>query len=229
MRRAVLILVGLGLLAALPSSSFGDIWLADYHGYDYTWPLSEDFTTEGQFYAALGPVISMNEDYFILDEDTFEYTIHIQSGTLTSSDTVGTYVFYHYEEEDGTISFYEDSRTTGSGSDYGTYPPNETAPSTFIDGTHMLGGCLTSLTIVIEQENGDGTFSGMIDFDEGDYLENIPPNMREGWTFSALGLGHPPFTPEGYMNQIDGEVYLEGGTPVKSTTWGRIRILYIDE
>lgn len=210
----------------LVTAAGADVWLADYHGYDYTWPLPENYTAPGQFYAAVGPVISMNEDYFILDEETFEYTIHIHSGTLTSVDTLGTYVFYHYEEEDGTISFYEDDRATGTPADYGTYPPNTTSPSTFTDGTQMIGGYFTNLVITIELVDGDGSFSGTLNFNEGAYLENIPANMRDGWTFSGLGLGHPPFVPEGYMNQIDGEVYLEEGTPAQSATWGQIKQLY---
>lgn len=226
MRSTSAILTSLGLLLLLTSAASATVWLADYHGYDYTWPLPENFTAPGQFYAAVGPVISMNEDYFILDENLFEYSIHIHSGTLTSVEYIGTWVFYHYEAGDGTILFYEDSRTGGTLFDYGTYPPNATCPSTFIDGTPMVGGYFASLTISIETEDGDGMLSGTIDFDRGDYLENIPPDMRYGWTFSALGLGHPPFTPEGYMNQIDGEVYLEEGTDTEPTTWGRIKDLY---
>lgn len=227
MKKELTLLVSLvSLLTLAASPALGDVWLGDYRGYDYTWPLPNDYITEGQYYSALGPVISMNEDFFILDEDNFEYTIHIHSGTLTSVDSVGTYVFYYYQEGDGTISLYEDSRAGGTQFDYGTYPPNDTAPSTFIDGTFMLGGRFTSLRIVIELIDGDGSFSGTIDFDRGDYLENIPPHMREGWTFSGLGLGHPPFTPEGYMNQMDGEIYLEEGTPVEESSWGRIKLLY---
>jgi len=216
-----------GAVVGAPSAT-RTAWLADYHGYDFTWPLPEDFTSPGQFYAAVGPVISMNEDFFILDDDQFEYTIHIHSGTLTYADTVGTYVFFYYEDGDGTISFYEDSRDEGTLADYGTYPPNETSPSTFVDGTHMLGGAFTSLRIVFEMEDGDGSFSGTINFTEGTYLENIPPDMRDGWTFSGLGVGHPPFVPEGYMNQVDGEVYLEEGTPTKRCTWGNIKQRYED-
>ncbi len=226
MRPLTLSLLALGIVAMLPLAASGTVWLADYHGYDFTWPLPEDFTSPGQHYDAVGPTISMNEDYFILDEETSEYTIHIQAGTLTSTETVGNYVFYYYQEGDGTISFYEDSIEEGTEADYGTYPPNETSPSTFTDGTHMLGGYFTSLTFVFELEDGDGSLSGMINFDQGEYLENIPPHMREGWTLAAMGLGHPPFTPEGYMNQIDGEVYLEEGTSTKPTTWGRLKKMY---
>lgn len=213
-------------LVALFAPALADVWLADYRGFDYTRPLFENYTAPGQTYEAVGPVISMNEDFFVLDEDTFEYTIFLNSGSLTAVDSVGTYVFYHFESGDGVIAFYEDAIGGGTGFDYGTYPPNPTCPSTFNDGTEMLRGTLTSLTIVIETVDGDGSFSGTIDFVGGDYLANIPPDMREGWTFSALGLGHPPFTPEGFMNQIDGEVYLTQSTPVERTTWGRIKQLH---
>ena len=212
------------LVSAVPAA--GDTWLADYRGYDYTRPLFENFTAPGQTYEAVGPIISMNEDFFVLDEDNFEYTVFLNSGTLTAVDSVGTYVFYHFVAGDGVLSFHEDAIVGGTQADFGTYPPNASCPSSFNDGTTMLQGVLTSLTIVIETEDGDGSLSGTFDLVGGDYLENIPPDMREGWTFSALGLGHPPFTPEGFMNQIDGEVYLTTSTPVERTSWGRLKQLH---
>ena len=227
MKRELSAIALLGCLLALAATPvFGNVWLADYRGYDYTWPLPNDFITDGQFYSALGPVVSMNGDFFILDEVTFEYTVHIHSGTLTAAESVGDYDFYYYQEGDGTISFYEDSRATGTQFDYGTFPPNDTAPSTFIDGTLMLRGSFVSLRIAIDRVDGGGSFSGTVDFNQGEYLENIPPDMRDGWTFAGLGQGNDPLTPNGYMNQVDGEVYLEEGTPTQESSWGRIKRLY---
>ncbi|MBU1702613.1 MAG: hypothetical protein KJ970_01310 [Candidatus Eisenbacteria bacterium] len=215
------------LVATLSAPVMGSVWLADYHGYDFTWPLPNNYTEDGQFYAAVGPLVSMNEDFFVLDEDNNEYTMHIHSGVLTSTYMVGTYAFYEYMNGDGTLNFYEDPFVGGTPADYGTYPPNPTSPSTFIDGTFMLGGSFESLTIIIETVSGDGNLTGTLNLNDGDYIGNIPPNMREGWTISALGLGHPPYTPEGYTNQIDGEVYLEQQpTPTKQSTWGLIKRIY---
>jgi hypothetical protein len=77
----------LGLQAAAVN---GEVWLADYWGYDYTRPLPNDFTTDGQTYEAVGPLASMNGDFYILDEETFEYTMFINSGTLSGFEAVGS-------------------------------------------------------------------------------------------------------------------------------------------
>ncbi|MBU1700633.1 MAG: hypothetical protein KJ970_11760 [Candidatus Eisenbacteria bacterium] len=222
-------LVALCLAALFTAPAIGSIWLADYHGYDFTWPLPQNYTDEGQFYATIGPMVSANADFMVMDEDNYEYTVHIHSGALSTTETVGTYVFYNYYGGDGTISFYEDSRIDGTSADYGTYPPNPTAPSTFIDGTHLLGGYFTSLTIVIETVSGNGSFTGTINFNEGVCIENMSSTIRAGWTLAALGLGQPPYTPSGYTNQVDGEVYLDQlPTATHSATWGQIKSFYND-
>lgn len=222
LRMSLVALVACGFLMAAPAGA--SVWLADYLGYDYTWPLPHDFTSPGQYYDALGSIVSTNPAYI----PTFpgvEYTFHIYSGTLTSADTLGTFGVYRYEAGDGTIGLYGDLIPPGSNFDYGVNPPNGTAPGTFIDGTLLLGANFDFLQILIDLGTGDGSLSGTLMFNSGDNLPSIPVDMLDGWTFAGLGLGFPG-TPEGYIWQIDGEIYLPDPTSTKESSWGGIKKLF---
>jgi hypothetical protein len=222
MRQVLSVALLLGTVVVLLSGAAkADVFLADYLGYDYTWPLPNDFISPGQKYAALGFVPQVNQDYIAWDP-SLEYTFHIHSGELTLADTVGVFLKLTYEDGDGTFQIWKDSPVVGTPADYGVNPPNGTAPSTFTDGTLVLGGTFGVLTILVNMDTFDGSLSGTIDFDSGSDLPNIPPGMQDGWTFAGFGWDYPGI-PEGYTWQIDGEVYLPEPTPVRQTSWGELK------
>lgn len=222
LRMFALTLAVCGLLVSVPASA--SVWLADYLGYDYTWPLAHDFTSPGQYYDALGSVVSTNPT-FVPTFPGVEYTFHIYSGTSTYADTLGNFGIYRYEAMDGSIGLYGDLIPPGSSFDYGTNPPNGVAPATFIDGTLLLGATFDFLQITVDLTTGDGSLSGTLSFNSGSDFGNIPGDMLNGWTFAGLGAGFPGI-PDGYSWQIDGEIYLPDPTATEESSWGGIKKLF---
>lgn len=227
MKKALLTLAVVCLMAgmwAIPSSA--NIWFADYRGYDYTYPNPGDIGGVGQVYEAVGPMVSFNGDYFLPDEVNYQYTVFVNPGTLTGTETIGSYEIYHYENQDGTLLIYEDPISTGTAYDYGSNPPNGVSPSTFVDGTLLFGAEVNSFTITIETTSMDGQFVGLLDFTSGSALGNIPTGQTDGWTIAALGQFLQNLVPSGYMNQMDGEIYLPIATSTEETSWGGIKALF---
>jgi hypothetical protein len=212
------------LLLSVASLASANVFLADWFGYDYTAPNPWDFTGPGQWYDANGVITSANPIYLTLDPVNNEYTFRIYSGMLTSADTLAGWGVYQYAGGDGTIGIYEDSKTTGTLFDYGVWPPNGTAPSTFIDGTLMIGGSFATLMIRVNLGTGDGSLSGTIDWTGGTELGNFPADQHDGWTFAGFGAGMPG-TPLGYIWQIDGEIYLPE-TATEESSWGNVKNLF---
>ena len=116
--------------------------------------------------------------------------------------------------------------TTAGGTpfDYGINPPNATAPSTFEDGLLMLGGAFEHFTIVTNMTTGVSTLDGVLNLDDGDQLDNIPADQMEGWAFAGQGWDLPDI-PEGYIWQIDGEVYI-ASVATESVSWGSVKSLF---
>jgi hypothetical protein len=120
----------------------------------------------------------------------------------------------------GEFTIYVD--TLPSNHDYGTNPPNATVPSTFTDGTSTyLEGTFTGFTLTHNDVTATGGFTGELVFTGGDVfplLEN-----PGGWTFGANISG---FSPDGYDLEINGQVFLQGPSPVETSSWGGIKGMY---
>ena len=167
---------------------------------------------------------SVNPTYLTIDAGINQYTFVLGNTWYMSSDTVGTNVFHTYSA--GTLDIYEDPIATGTAYDYGINPANATSPSTFQDGTNILGGDFNApITIWIDMNTGNGSISGTLDFVRGTQLGNIPVDQREMALTIAGMMFMPPMGPEGYFWQIDGQVYLPESVPVQPTTWGKIKQL----
>lgn len=207
---------------ALTAGASADVFLLDFAGYDAVWPM--DMGQPGSAYWALGDVNAVNPVYLTIDAGTNEYTFVLGNAWYMSSDTVGTNVFHTYSG--GSFDVYEDPIATGTHREYGINPANATAPSTFQDGTNILGGDFTGpITIWIDMMTWNGSVSGNLDFVRGTQLANIPLEQREMALTIAGMMFMPPMGPEGYFWQIDGQVYLPQAVPVEETTWGRIKQL----
>lgn len=122
--------------------------------------------------------------------------------------------------------YVDDFFPTGTNRDYGTNPPNATAPSTFTDATadpNYLHGNFTSFQVVYNTASNDGTWEGTIFFDSGSFVNNV--GTQNGYTFAAT-LG-PPFPPAGYSLEGGGDIFLTPNA-TEPTTWGNIKGLYQD-
>ena len=223
--RSLLLSIALIVLILPVSTTEASIWLVDYVGYDYIGPLSSRQEGREEQYVALGVIPSANPDFLVLDPGKNEYTFRITSGTQTDADTLGTYAIYNYNAGDGTIGLYEDQVIGGTDYEYGSYPPNTTAPSTFVDGSTILSGSFTSMTILVDLVSGDASLNGNLLISYRSRSLNLPPDMLEGWTFAGMGSGMPG-TPDGWLWQIDGEIYIPDPIGTESTSWGEVKKLF---
>ncbi|NNF06268.1 MAG: hypothetical protein HKN21_05875 [Candidatus Eisenbacteria bacterium] len=196
--------------------------LVDYSGFDWFWPA--DIGQAGSCYAAVGYVNSFNPTYVNFDFSTYEYTFDFDYACFVSADTFGTTVIYTYDGSTSSFDVYCDSLATGTAADYGTNPPNAVAPSTWTDGECILGASwVGDITIVVDTSTGAGDISGILQWDSGTQLANIPPSQRENSLSIAGILFNPPNGPEGYHWQIDGFTCIQSPVAVEPTSWGRLK------
>jgi hypothetical protein len=226
MKRSAIAL-SLGLLAILafkvPTAS-AQILLLDYVGFDYEDPNPDplNFGEVGSEYHSLGEVPGLFAP-LVPDQVNNEYTYHIFGLTPTGSIPVGPFVIVNYGP--GTIQVYEDSNTLGTPFDYGANPPNATSPSSFTDGTLFLEGALTGFQFVFNTTSNSGSFEAAFEVTGGSQFANIPANQRLGWTFAGA-TANSLEVPEGYLHQVDGQIFLDRPVPAQETSWGKIKASY---
>lgn len=223
MKTAITAALLLGLAVAAPPAR-AEVFLADFQGFDWTWPIPNVLDVSGQYYEAHGFLGTVNATYITTNTAANEYTFSIGGDLFfTSADTFGTTVVAHYVN--GEIGFYEDSKTTGTAATYDLEAACDPFFDrlVFADGTLILGGDFTSFDIVYEIPTGDGNLAGYTNWNTGSQLGNIPVSQRNGWTLGAIGIRVGPSTPCGYHWQIDGNCVLEEPVPVEEATWGQVK------
>jgi hypothetical protein len=229
-RAALLLLLALSAIA-VPAHAGTDIFLLGFSGYDFESPnpvpgSPGNYLLVGEGYKTLGFVTSFDTYLtpyvnIAANEYTYEYY------DLTVQD-------YFYDgallevlfANPGRGRFFEDAFSGGTAAQYGVNPPNLTAPSTFIDGTLILGGHIENLVLTYDFIARQGGFIGNIHFDEGTLLDQIPVGQRDGWTLAGLAGRNNPAVPPGYDHQMSGECRIPGPTPAAHRTWGALKALY---
>jgi hypothetical protein len=230
MKRAALLLFLALSVIAVPAFAQTDVFLLGFAGYDYESPNpvpgpDGNYLNIGEGYKALGFVTSFGA-YLAPYVNTAanQYTYYYFDLTVQN---YAYYPEFTYLEvgfaNPGRGRFYEDNSTPAL---YGGNPPNATAPSTFIDGTLILGGHIESLVLNYDFTANQGGFTGNIHFDEGSLLAQIPETQRDGWTLSGLAGRPNPAIPDGYAHQISGECRIPGPVPAAHKTWGALKALY---
>ena len=146
-RMRLLIALSASLLMAFTTAVTADTLLFDYLGFDYESPDPNPaaFGEPGSGYIGIGTVPGLFAP-LTADTTTFQYTYMVSGLTQVSTQAFGTYVIVDYSP--GTLSIYEDAKIGGTGADYGNFPPNATAPTSFTDGTLFLTGTLNSFQFV---------------------------------------------------------------------------------
>ena len=219
MRKAIV--AALLSVAILAPAAKADTFLADFTGFDWTWPTNNCLNCVNHYYEAQGTVGAVNPAY-ITTVPGQQYTFILGDNLFfTSADTFGTIIVAHYVN--GIIEFYEDNTTTGTFNLLGDCDPFFDR-LTFNDGTLVLHGEFTSFDIVFDTTTGDGNLAGLTNWTGGTQLGNIPVGQRSGWTLGAIGI-RVGNTPCGYHWQIDGECYLQDPLAVTPATWGQIKNL----
>jgi hypothetical protein len=199
--------------------------LFDYVGFDYEDPDNDPvFGAVGDGYKGVGevPVINVVPS----NQTTNQYTYFFDGLTASSRQEFAPFVIIDYTGP-GTLTIYEDSRSTGTPADYGTNPPSLVggAPPTFVDGTAILVGELTNFRYLFNTDTNSGSFDAIFKAVGGSEIASIPENQRDGWNFSGT-TGHSQTIPTGYDHQVDGQTFLHPPTSARPGTWGGIKARY---
>jgi hypothetical protein len=223
--RNYFVLMALAAALTLPAKARADQFLADFRGFDYEDPNSTPgFGNIGDGYNSLGDVTQVNATLLTADFTNNEYTYQFKDLSALASEAAPPFLFLFYTN--GRFRIFEDSKTLGTNRDYGVNPPNATAPSTFTDGTLILGGVVSNFILTLDLTNNNGSFNGDITFDEGSQQGTIPPAQLNGWTFAGLTSGGGTGTPDGYVHQVDGQIRVPGPVPASIKSWGKVKDLY---
>src|SRR4030095_802964 len=230
-RMVLLVLCSLAVLAA-PSraASPNDIFLLGFTGFDYENPdpLPSTYLALGEGYKAVGLVTSVGPllvpDY---DTDLYEYTFYLFNLTVNARTfDVPSQTLVVGFGDNGRARYYEDFVVGGTPHNYGVNPPNATAPSTFTDGTLVLGGDVDQFALFYDFIANQGFYSGQMTQDEGLFFDLGYVNPVGGWTLGGLLGRRNRSIPTGYDNQISGECVLRQPDPAAHATWGAIKKMY---
>ena len=230
-RKALLLLATVAALASAPAARADQLLFGftgfDYVGPNHAGPVSGAFINQFDnyyvvgFVTAFGPAISGS-----VNNTTNEYTFRIFNCVANTVFFDGTDLEVAFLPN-ARIRAFEDSRSGGTPGTYGVLPPNATSPSTFIDGTMILGADLDNMVLAYDYSAGQGNlFTDHATLDEGTLLPLIPASQRAGWLLSGLA-GQPNATvPPGYVDQLSGEMQIPGIVPTAHRSWGSIKALY---
>jgi len=233
MKRKALLLLFTALVAfAVPVHAQTYELLFAFTGFDYQDPNSVPGPNPDPGYLAVGEgykVVGFVTQFGPLltpwvDTSTYEYTNHIFNLTVVNHVFFGGFLDADFGPH-GRGRYYRDPLSGGTPGTYGTFPPNATSPSTFIDGSMRIGGDINNFVLTYDFNSNQGNFNGDMNLDEGPDLIYIPSGQRSGWTLGGLA-GRPNNTvPAGYDNQVTGECKILS-TPVTHKTWGAVKALY---
>ena len=229
-RRLLLSFITAFTLWALPvHAGNADVFLLGFAGFDYESPDGNPGTylAIGEGYKAVGFITSvgpMLTPYY--DTDVNEYTFYLFNLTVSARFfDIPTQLLNIEFANNGRARYFEDDLVGGTNAAYGVNPPNATAPSTFNDGTLVLGGDVDQFRLYYDFTFDQGGYSGEMTQDEGTYFTLGYVNPLDGWTLGGL-LGRPnPSVPQGYDNQLSGECSILID-PVTKSTWGAIKRTY---
>jgi hypothetical protein len=218
-------------LFAVPAQSATREFLCGFTGFDYVLQaapgapeaIPTPFLALGDEYCAVGFITSMSPLLAGATTAADEHTFHLAEAMVTTPPYWDGEVLEVIFAPHARYRIYEDAVHNA---DYGINPPNATSPPTFVDGTLILGADITNLVLVYDYTTNQGNFECQATLDEGSQLGIIPVASRAGWVLSGTA-GRPNATiPEGYVNQLSGEVQIPTVTPAAHRSWGSIKTLY---
>ncbi|HEX7880952.1 MAG TPA: hypothetical protein VF720_16185 [Candidatus Eisenbacteria bacterium] len=221
MKKIVLFALLISASAATPSSALQT--LANFRGYDWTWPVNNCLDCPNTYYEAQGFLTSVNPAFITADFTNKEYTVVLGDDLfLADADTFATVIVAHYVN--GSIYFYADDKVLGTPASYnvnGDCDPFQDRLR-FADGEQILAGNFYNFDVVSTIATGDGSVQGFVNWLGGTQLGNIPLSLRGGWTFGAIGI-RAGNTPCGYHWDINGVSTLQQPLPVQPASWGQIK------
>jgi len=164
-------------------------------------------------------------------DPTTEYTFIIKG--LIATPTIVTGVpattFYTTNYTGGTFELYAGSPRNAS---FAPNPENAIVPSTFQDGTLLLGGSFTSFYTQTNNFTAfqSGNMEGQIVWNTGTLLSRM--NGGNGQPCPGLFTGALTWNPTvlipGYVFRHEGKIDMNCPTPANSSTWGKVKAQYRD-
>jgi hypothetical protein len=217
MRKLLLILAA----TACVGVAHADVAIIDYQGYSWEtggFPASNP----GDVMNIVGVVDQIDPLFNISlagTEVTFYVTGLVSQGQVVNGDVIS--VSY----SGGTIELWDDP---SKDHDYGSNPPNASAPPSFVNGTLFLGGTFDNFFLYYDTASGAGAFEGQVSFTSGSGLPALTLMPAPGYTFggalSPVAVG--PNIPQGYDLQIDGTLQIDCCIGVEQKSWSGIKNLY---
>lgn len=216
------------VLFAVPARSAPNEFLCGFTGFDYVLPavpggpgIPTPFLALNDEYDAVGFITAMSPVLAGVTNPADEHTFHMSEAMVSSVYWDGIVLEVIFAPH-ARFRIYEDASHNAV---YGINPVNVTSPSTFTDGTLILGADVTNLVLAYDYSQNQGNFQCSAELDEGSQLGIIPPGQRDGFVLSGTA-GRPNSTiPEGYVNQLSGEVLIIA-TPAAHRSWGALKNLY---
>lgn len=217
------------VLFAVPAQSATREFLCGFTGFDYVVPatpggggIPTPFLALNDEYCAVGFITSMSPLLAGVTNPADEHTFHLSEAMASSIYWDGVVLEVIFAPH-ARFRVYEDANHNAV---YGVNPVNATSPATFTDGALILGADVTNLVLVYDYSVNQGNFDCSAALDEGTQLGAIPADQRAGWVMSGTA-GRPNATiPDGYVNQLSGEVQIPSVTPAAHKSWGALKHLY---
>lgn len=219
MRRTYLLTVAVALLA---NTSFATNAIIDYQG--YAWETGGFPPSNPGDVLNIVAVVDAIDSRFGINLSAEEVTLYVTDLASTGQVDLGGGVL-NIAYSGGTISLYRDP---SQNHDYGTNPPNATAPPTFVDGSLLLGGTLSNFVLFFDSSTGSGAYEANASFTSGSGLTTLNQLQANGYTFggvlnSATSGGN---VPAGYDLQVDGTLEVEVIVGVQQKSWSAVKDLY---
>jgi len=207
---------------ALAGNASAQNALIDYQG--YAWETGglppSDATDVLSFVGVVDDLDTRFGVNLLLEEVTLFVTNLVSNGQVDVGGGLLNIVY-----SGGTIELYRDP---SKDHDYGITPPNATAPSTFTNGTLLLGGTLSSFFMYYDPSTGTGAYEATAQFTSGTGLAALNQLNADAYTFGGtLGNGAAGGNvPQGYDLQVDGVIEVTVPVGVQRQSWSGIKEMY---
>jgi len=196
--------------------------LIDYQGFaweDGHFPISQP----GDIFNLVA-IVDAIDIRFGVDLGSEEVTIWVTDLLSTGQVDVGGGIF-SVAFSGGTLQVWRDP---SGNHEYGVNPPNGTAPSTFNDGSLLLGGALSEFFLFFDITTHTGAFESNVTFTSGSGLPALGQTSTTGYTFA--GVLDPEAAggnvPQGYDLQVDGTLEVHVRVDVDRSTWSAVKEMY---
>lgn len=216
------LLLATALAVVMAGSAQGQNALIDYQG--YAWETGGvPPSLPGDVLSIVGVVDNL-DPRFGINLLVDEVTLSVANLTSTGQVDIGGGIL-SIAYVGGSIDLYQDP---SQDHDYGTNPPNATAPSTFTNGTLFLGGTFTSFFLYFDPSTGSGAYEGNVVFNAGSGLAALNQLNANGYTFGGVLNTNASGgnVPQGYDLQADGTIEVEVRVGVEQKSWSTIKDMY---